>query len=213
MKTTIYLTLLLFGFLTSNAQNGGQFFNNNVIRIHYMGYSSGTHTFKVVNKQNCDVRIRTKADNDPAVDISVPGSDSFYVNVFRGNPDNVKFRVKAETSCPSFTNPDMGWLELNTSGFILNLVIGNEISFVRGPNILELSINGGIYKSKYGLQNYSESIFIYDMMGLSRHRYNSNLIKQNRLDLNPYLIKGINLVYVIIETNYRKEIFLFRIIN
>lgn len=213
MKQFLILTVLLLTSFFATAQNGGQFYQNNVIRVEYLSYSAGTHTFKIVNKQTCEVRIRTKADTDAAVDINVAAGDSFYVNVFRGNPGNVKFRVKAETSCPSFVNPDMGWLELNTAGFTLNLVEGNNIVIVRGPNKLDLSINGGILKSSYGSLNYIEHIKIYSIMGNVKYDEVIFARRSNITDLNNYLKIGLNIVEVIIVDDNGPEHFVFKYMN
>lgn len=210
MKQFLIFTLLSLLSLFGYSQNGGQFFQNNVLRLQYLSYSAGTHTFKVVNKQNCEVRIRTKADTDAAIDINVSANDSFYVNVFRGNPDNVKFRVKAETSCPSFTNPDMGWLELNTSGFALNLVEENNIVITRGPNKLDLSINGGILKSSYGSLSYIEHVRIYTIMGNVKYDELTFARKTHTTDLNNYLKVGLNIIEVIIVDDNTPDRFIFK---
>jgi hypothetical protein len=210
MKNILILILSLLFSLNIFAQNGGQFFENNVIRLGYVGYSSGTHTFKIVNKQNCEVTIRTKADNDAAIDVIVSNGDSVYVNVFRGNPANIKFRVKAETSCPNFTNPDMGWLELNTSIFTLNLVESNNITIIRGPDKLNLLLNNGILKTSFGSRSYSQEIKIYTILG--------NIIfcdlifvkRFNQTDLNYYLKSGLNIIEVTIVSGVRTDKFLFK---
>lgn len=198
----------LFGY----SQNGGQFFENNVIKIFYLGYSSGEHMFRVCNKQSCEARIRTKADQDPAIDIQVKPDSCVIVNVFRSNPINVKFRVKAETSCPSFTNPDMGWLELNTADFVLRLVEGNNITLFRGPNKLELSINGGILKTNYGILNYIEHVRVYTILGDVKYDQLTFAKKSNITDLNIYFKIGINIVEVIIVANI-PERFIFKYIK
>ena len=210
MKRFLIFTILSLLSLFGYSQNGGQFFENNVIKVFYLGYSFGEHTFRVCNKQNCEARIRTKADQDPAVDIQVLSNSCLIVNVPRPNPGNIKFRAKAETSCPSFTNPDMGWLELNTSDFLLNLVEGNNITTVRGPNKLELSINGGILKSSYGSLNYIEHVRIYSILGTLRY---DNIIFAKRIhiiDLNNYFKNEMNIIEVIIVTDNGPERFIFK---
>jgi len=211
MKQVLILTLLFLTSVFAKAQNGGQFFENNVIRIHYLGYDTGTHLFKVVNKQNCEARIRTKADTDAAIDVLVAAGDSVYVHVFRGNPNNVKFRVKAETSCPSFANPDMGWLELNTADFVLHLVEENNIVVVRGPYKLDISINGGILKSSYGSVNYIEHIRVYSILGEVKYNEVTFARRSNTTDLNNYLKAGLNIVEVIIVDNNAPERFIFKV--
>lgn len=210
MKRFLIFTLLSLLSLFGYSQNGGQFFENNVIKVFYLGYSNGLHTFRVCNKQNCEARIRTKADQDPAVDIQVKADSCVIVSAPRPTPANIKFRAKAETSCPSFTNPDMGWLELNTSNFALNLVEGNNITVVRGPNKLELSINGGILKSSYGSLNYIEHIRIYSLIGDVKYDEVTFARRSNITNLNDYLKIGLNIIEVIIVDNKTPERFIFK---
>jgi hypothetical protein len=213
MKKFLFLLLLLIFALLGYSQNGGQFFENNVIKVFYLGYSSGTHTFRVCNKQNCEARIRTKADQDSAIDIQVAADSCVIVSVNRPNPANIKFRAKAEVSCPSFTNPDMGWLELNTSDFVLNLVEGNSITVVRGANKLELSINGGILKTSYGLLNYIEHVRLYTILGDINYDQLIFARRLNTTNLNNYLKKGINIIEVTIVDNNAPERFIFKYIK
>jgi hypothetical protein len=213
MKKFLFLLLLLIFALLGYSQNGGQFFENNVIKVFYLGYSSGTHTFRVCNKQNCEARIRTKADEDPAIDVQVAAEGCNIVTVSRPNPANVKFRVKAETSCPSFTNPDMGWLELNTSNFVLNLVEGNNISVVRGPNKLELSVNRGILTSSYGLVNYIEHVRVYSIAGTLNYDEVVFARRLNLTNLNNYFRTGLNIIEVTIVDNTSPIRFIFKYIK
>lgn len=212
MKKFLFLVLFLLFSLFGYSQNGGQFFENNVIKIFYLGYSNDLHTFKVCNKQNCEAKIRTKADQDPAIDVQVKPDSCVIVSVFRLNPTNLKFRVKAETSCPSFTNPDMGWLELNTADFVLRLVEGNNITVVRGSNKLELSINQGVLKTNYGILNYIQNVRVYTILGDVKYDQLTFVKKSNITDLNIYFKIGINIVEVIIVTNI-PERFIFKYIK
>lgn len=210
MKTTALFILSILLFFTCRSQNGGQFFENNVIKVFYLGYSFGEHTFRVCNKQNCEARIRTKADQDVAIDVQVKPDSCVIVSVFRQNPANIKFRVKAETSCPNFTNPDMGWLELNTSNFALNLVEGNSILIVRGPYKLDLSISRGIIKSSYGSLNYIEHIRVYSILGEVKYNEVTFARRSNTTNINNYLKTGLNIIEVVIIDNIAPERFIFK---
>lgn len=198
MKKIIIFILLIISLL-SNAQNGGQFFENNVIRINYLGYSNGLHSFTVCNKQDCEARIRTKADQDVAIDIMVKALECETVYVARPTNMNVLFRAKAETSCIS--RPDMGWLEINTTLLTLPLIETNYLSIYRGPNKLQLSITNGIYRSSFENTSYTETIKIYNLSGIKLYENKHFVTKQHYIDLNPYLEKGINLIEVIVEAS------------
>jgi len=210
MKQFLIFTLLCLLSFFGYSQNGGQFPENNVIRVEYLGYFNGNHTARVCNKQSCEARIRTKADQDPAVDIIVPANGCVIVTVARPTSAAVLFRAKAETSCPSFTNPDMGWLETTFISAVLNLVEGNNVVVVRGPNKLEMSIVGGILKSSYGTLNYIEHIRIYSITGNIKY---DEVIFARRIhitNLNNYLKTGLNIVEVVIVTDKAPERFIFK---
>jgi hypothetical protein len=194
MKSAFLFLLLLLS-LNAVSQNGGQFFENSVIRINYIGYSDGSHIFKVCSKQNCEARIRTKAERDPAVDIIVQALSCETVRVARPTNINILFRAKAETFCIS--NPDMGWLELNTSLLTLPLIETNYVFIDRGPNKLEISIKAGKFKR------------VFSLSGKKLYENKSIIEKTSSIDISPYLETGINLVEVIIETR-RFDRFVFK---
>jgi hypothetical protein len=210
MKKFLIFTLLsLISFISfSQNQNGGQFNENNSVRLQYMGYSSGTHTFKIVNKQNCQVNLRTKIDQESPIDMPTLPNDSFYVNVPRTNPGNVKFRVKTETACSQ--NIDMGWIELNTSGFALPLVEDNIIRFVRGQNEYKVEMIGYTLKSDFGQLSEKQTVVIHNMVGETLEFRRIFVNKRNQVDLYPFMVRGLNLVTVFID-NKTKDIFTFKI--
>jgi hypothetical protein len=206
MKSAFLFLLLLLS-LNAVSQNGGQFFENSVIRINYIGYSDGSHIFKVCSKQNCEARIRTKAERDPAVDIIVQALSCETVRVARPTNINILFRAKAETFCIS--NPDMGWLELNTSLLTLPLIETNYVFIDRGPNKLEISIKAGKFKSSFTNTNYTQTIRVFSLSGKKLYENKSIIEKTSSIDISPYLETGINLVEVIIETR-RFDRFVFK---
>lgn len=210
MKKFLVVTLLcmisFFGF--SQNQNGGQFFENNAVRIGYLGYITGSHVFIVKNKQNCQVTIRTKVDQEPAVDIQTMGNDSFSVNVVRPTPENVKFRVKPETACHQ--NTDMGWLELNTGQFSLPLIEDNIIRFVRGPSEYKIQLVGYVLKSDFGLLSEKQTVVIHNMVGKVLEFRRIFVNKRHEVDLYPFMTRGLNLVTIFID-NKTKDIVTFKI--
>jgi hypothetical protein len=210
MKQFLIFTLLCLLSFFGYSQNGGQFPENNVIKVEYLGYFNGDHTARVCNKQSCEARIRTKADRDPAVDIIVPANGCIVVTVARPTSAAVLFRAKAETSCPSFTNPDMGWLETNFINSVLNLVEGNNVVVVRGPNKLEMSLFGGILKSSYGMLNYIEHVKIYNILGIVKYDDITFVKKSHQTYLNDHLKTGLNIVEVVIVTDKAPERFVFK---
>ena len=210
MKKFLIFTLLslvsFFGF--SQNQNGGQFNENNSVRLQYMGYTSGTHTFKITNKQNCNVTLRTRVDEEPSVDMNTSANDSFYVNVPKPTPSNVKFRVKSETSCSQ--NIDMGWLELNTSGFALPLVEDNIIRFTRGENEYKIEMKGYTLVSDFGQLSEKQTVVIHNMVGNTLEFRRIFVNRRNQIDLSPFMVRGLNLITVFID-NKTHDIFTFKI--
>jgi hypothetical protein len=212
MKKFLILTVFLISSFFGFSQNGGQFPENNVIKVEYLGYFNGNHTAKVCNKQDCEARIRTKADQDPAVDVIVPANGCVIVLIARPSSTSVLFRAKAETSCPNFTNPDMGWLETTLVSGVLNLVDDNRIIIVRGPSTYNISFIGGVLKSDFGQLSEKQKIVVYDGFGRVLFEHNIFVKKQFQIDLNRYFTKGLNFVRVFIENKFY-DYYTFKIIK
>jgi hypothetical protein len=210
MKKFLFFTLFLISSFFGFSQNGGQFFENNVIKVEYLGYFNGNHTAKVCNKQTCQARIRTKSDQDPAVDVIVPPNGCVIVLVARPSSMSVLFRAKAETSCPNFTNPDMGWIETTLVSGVLNLVEDNRIIIVRGPNKYTVELVGCVLKSDFGQLSERQTVVIHNMIGKTLEFRRIFVNKRHEVDLYPFMVKGLNLVTIFID-NKTKDILTFRV--
>jgi len=199
MKTFITALLMLFS-LMAGAQNGGQFFENNVIRVEYVGYFNGQHTFKVHNKQNCQARIRTKADQDPAIDVQVPTNSHVLVYVPRPTPASILFRAKAETAC--ITNPDMGWLEINTALVPLSL---NEEANERVNELnkgISVTYKGGYLRvTTDNSSNYLQTVTVFDLTGFKRYYKSFTMSKNSILYLHDQTRLGLNFISVRLDRN------------
>ena len=193
MKTVITALLMLFS-LIARAQNGGQFFENNVIRIQYLGYSSGKHSFKVVNKQVCEARIRTRAEQDPAVDIQVIANDSSVVQVSRLTPQTIIFKVKAETSCVS--NPDMGWLEINTGTLSLPLNEDTKQQIQEKRGILVKLSRGVLTVTTNDNITYNQTVEVYSVNGIKQYYKSFRMNKNSVLDLHNQIRLGFNFISI-----------------
>ena len=210
MKKFLILILFLISSFFGFSQNGGQFFENNVIKVEYLGYFNGNHTAKVCNKQTCQARIRTKADQDPAVDVIVPPNGCVIVLVARPSSTSVLFRAKAETSCPNFTNPDMGWLETNFISAVLNLTDGNPIRIIREENKYQASIANGILSANFGSFSEYMNVMVYQINGNKLYDKKHFVNKNNLINLNEYFRPGLNFVKVFIH-NKTYDSFLFKV--
>ncbi len=207
-KVIVTLLTLLTINLTTKSQNGGQHFENNVIKVLYKGYFNGEHVAEICNKQNCEARIRTKADQDPAIDIQVPANGCVVIKVTRPTATTVLFRAKAETSCPNFTNPDMGWLEVNFISPVLNLVQGNYVRIPFGNNIYEVKLVGTILKSDFGNSVNVQRVEVYNMTGRNLFNQKIRISSRHEIDLRSYLTIGINFIVITIDDRkYSRYVF------
>lgn len=210
------LTIILsFFYLLSYSQNngqpnGGQWPENNALKIEYLGYSNGIHIVKLNNKQTCDVNVKTKVlgKNDNIVQILA--LSYININIFEDPGVEVTFKAKTETACTQET--DMGWVENKLPGGTLNLIENNNVSIIRNGNKLELSLNSGVLNTNYGNMNFFQHIKIYNLSGITIFNNSSYIKKSNQINLNNYLQKGINLIEVIID-NKKIDRFLFRYIK
>jgi hypothetical protein len=199
MKTFITALLMLFSSI-AGAQNGGQFNENNVIRIDYLGYDSGAHRFRVCNKQNCEARIRTKADRDPAVDIQVDSAGCTIILIRRSTADPILFRAKAETACVS--NPDMGWLEIKTGMSILPLseeVVEKASDLKSGIGVLYT--NGYLKVTTNNNSSYMQTVTVFDVTGFKRYYKSFTMSKSSILYLHDQIRLGLNFISVRLDRN------------
>lgn len=212
MKTHLITFLLLLTSTLSFSQNGGQFRENNVASIRLIAYSDGNYIFTVKNKQNCVAIIRTKVDTDPAVDYTVNPNDSVWVYIPRPPLTQIKFRAKAETSCPGFTNPDMGFLEIIDALGVLSLNEDNLIRPIRTQSKYEVSLVGGVLKSNFGQFNNNQTIIIYDGFGRVHFKQTNMVFKRYEIDIKNFLVNGLNIICVYVD-NKTYDYHVFRVVK
>lgn len=101
----ILILALLGSFLISNgmAQNGGQYPENNSVKLELVGTS-----VKVTNKQSCESVIRV-AYAQTEVDLTIAGNSSI---IFMPPAAVATVKAKCTTNCG---NTDFGWVELSLS--------------------------------------------------------------------------------------------------
>lgn len=100
------LGLIMLLSLSAIGQNGGQYAENNVVKVAVTAHTATTVTVTVTNKQPgaADYRV-SYATTDTTVNIAANGT--YVVTI----PNTPKFKVKALNAVIS--QPDMGWVELN----------------------------------------------------------------------------------------------------
>jgi hypothetical protein len=209
MKRILTILLCLLFSIIGYSQNGGQYFENNVIIVKFIAYSNGEYIFSVINKQECTARIRTKADQDPAVDVVINAGDSVWVSVPRPQNVEILFRAKAETFCVS--NPDMGWLEVKLNLGVLDLTITPFIHIYRESNIYKVILKNNILKSEFPTPE-NQIVLIYDGIGNRLFYQKSFVRKQYEIDISSHLKPGLNFIRVVIE-NRQYSNFLFKVVK
>lgn len=121
MKKLFLFVLLIISSLFLYSQNNGQFFENSVIRIEYMGYSDTYHLFQVTNKVDCENKIKVNRDNQ-FEDYIVPPNSSIVIKFYAISASTiVRFKVKREGGPTCGSNPDNGWVELQSGDVTLSL--------------------------------------------------------------------------------------------
>ena len=120
MKKLILALLGIIFMTTAIAQNGGQFPENNSVKLEWVGTS-----VKVTNKQPCESVIRVSyAQSD--VDLTIPGNSSI---IFMPPAAVATIKAKNTTNCG---NSDFGQVELSLSAMPVKFVsfdfkaIGNK---------------------------------------------------------------------------------------
>lgn len=113
MKHSI-LALLIGISINGMAQNGGQYPENNSVKLEYIGGGK----VKVTNKQSCTAIIRLN-DSETEGDLSIAGN-SFVIYILPNDLlTNIHIKAKSTSNCNS---PDFGWVELVLSSLPLKFV-------------------------------------------------------------------------------------------
>lgn len=139
--------LSLFGF----SQNGGQINENNVLKINYISYINGTHSYVLKNKLNCQVLTKLDKNNNftehmlqplEELNISIPGNLS------------VNFKAKKIQGAECITAPDAGWVEL-PSPIVLPATFGQIIATKVNPALIRLT-----FESQEDMNLYNYNILV-----------------------------------------------------
>lgn len=174
-KLSIFLISCLITIFLK-AQNGGQFNENNALRIEVASVVNGVVTVKVTNKQSC--RAEVEITNASVTKFKVNAHDFKLITL---NSGATFTKVKPKTNCnPGCT--DMGWLELVITalpiraGSVTALYVGDnqvKIDFDAYDTpagtyfYIDYSLDGKTWKTatffsaeQYALKHYSKTIKI-----------------------------------------------------
>lgn len=135
MKKLLLLLSFLLSFAFGFSQNLGIINENNVLKISYVSYINGVHTYLLKSKVNCGMRVKLDKNNNftehdmtalQEMEIAIPGGAS------------VNFKAKKEHGGECITAPDAGWVEM-PSPIALPIKMTNVIVTKINPSLIKLS--------------------------------------------------------------------------
>lgn len=213
MKWLFFIWFLLIT-LFSKAQNGGQFAQNDVIIVAYLGFENNTYVFKITNKLDCNVDVRYRFEQLASVDTTISSLSSIYTPITSVALSSFSFTVKPipQTVCIlGGSKIDMGLLEIKFSPILLF----QPSDFIRISPVKEnvsVQLHGNILKTNIGNNIFPQHTTIYTLDGRILFKDTRIVNKQSTILLNKELCKGQNFILVRIE-NKSNDVFLLRIYN
>jgi hypothetical protein len=209
MRFIFFIWLILIN-LSSLGQNNGQFAQNDVINVFYLGYENNTYLFKITNKLDCRIEIKYRFEQTPSVDTSV--LDSIYISIPYQSLPSVKFTVKPSPQSVCIlggSQIDMGLLEINTSFGVLNISPSNFITNPRNINTTSVQIIGGVLKMDVGNKTVLQTTTIYNERGEMLFRKKYLVDKSINIPINTYFSSGFNLITIRFEDRFN-DIFVLK---
>jgi hypothetical protein len=131
MRNLILSLLFIVFAITAKSQNGGQFPENNSVKLEFAGFG---HT-RLYNKQNCEAVIRVTYSAS-VTDYTVPANGSILINT--AVPGTIK--AKATTNCGS---ADFGNVELTITAQLLPVKFVSFKATALGNNKVSISFEIG----------------------------------------------------------------------
>lgn len=213
MRLLFLIWFILTSFL-SVAQNGGQFSQNDVVSVSYLGYENNIYLFKITNKLDCNVEVRYRFEQTPNVDTTILANSSVYIPISYRPLPSVSFTVKPipQTVCIlGGSQVDMGLLEIEISA-VLDLQPSGFTTNVRNTSNINICIERGILKTDVGNNTFLQVVIIYDVNGRILFKDRRVVNKQCQIPINSHLTSGQNFIIVHIE-NKLKDVFLLKYYN
>lgn len=213
MRILFIILFILINFI-STAQNGGQFSQNDVISVSYLGYENNTYLFKITNKLDCDIEVRYRFEQTPSVNVIIPKLSSIHVSVPYESLPSVDFTVKpvSQTVCIlGGSQIDMGLLEITLSP-TLNLQNNNFITNRRNSSNISVYIEKDVLKTNIGNNVHLQMVTMYDINGKILFKDSRIINKHSEISLKKHFCSGFNFIIVRIENNL-KDVFLLKYYN
>lgn len=158
---------MLLGSLFGYSQNGGQFNENNVLKLEYVGYSSNAHIYKVTNKVNCQLGIKIDQPGGTSSQTMV-GLQQTLVSITAPQTPQVNLKAKREFGASCKQNPDNGWVELQSSivlpikfGKILATRVSSKTIKLQFESEEDLSISHYDVKISYDAKNFKKVVVLF----------------------------------------------------
>lgn len=162
MKHLIIAVITALCTLSTAAQNGGQYVENNSVKLQFAGLISGNYYVKIINKKSCTGWFKYDY-NGQDKEFAIAANDDTLLKV--GTSINGVIKVKNTTRCSGYN--DNGWVELCLSVTPLRFVSSTakflpdtdqilvEFTVADVSNIdrivIEVSIDGGKTYRQLGL--------------------------------------------------------------
>lgn len=121
------------------SQNGGQFNENNVLKVDYVGYNNGNHIFKIINKINCVLGVKIDK-NGITSSQTMMGLQETVIVVTAPQTPQINIKAKRETGAQCQQNPDNGWVELQSS-IVLPIKFGGIVATKVNPNLIKVTFD------------------------------------------------------------------------
>jgi hypothetical protein len=206
----IFLIWLILINLSSLGQNNGQFAQNDVINVFYLGYENNTYLFKITNKLDCRIEIKYRFEQTPSVDTSV--LDSIYISIPYQSLPSIKFTVKPVPQSVCIlggSKIDMGLLEIDAPGVVLNTSSNNFITNPRNTSATSVQIIGGVLKMDVGNKTVLQTTTIYNERGEMLFRKKYLVDKSINIPINTYFSSGLNIITIRFEDRFN-DIFVLK---
>lgn len=135
MKKLLLLLSFLLSFVFGFSQNLGIVNENNVLKISYVSYINGVHTYLLKSKVNCGMRVKLDKNNNFIEHDMAPLEE---MTVLVTGVTSVNFKAKKEQGGECITAPDAGWVE-HPSPVVLPVKMTNVIITKINPSLIKLS--------------------------------------------------------------------------
>jgi hypothetical protein len=114
MKNLIFALIGSLLISNSMAQNGGQYPENNSLKLEYLGGGK----IKITNKQSCESIVKVN-DSKSEADVTIAGNSSLIYQLSPTLISNIHIKAKNTTNCG---NSDYGYVELFLASLPLKFI-------------------------------------------------------------------------------------------